>query len=243
MTTASPSVESTSGPGLPARIIGVLFSPRETFAAVVARPRWFGVMAITLVVAAACTYVTMSSPDLQEAMIDQQVRAMTASGNASDAQIAGVETFIGYLPVIYAGVILFLGPVFAAIFAGIFMGIFTTLLGGSGTFKQVYAIGAHAGVISTLQGMFVAAMTMAGARPSGVTPPGANLGVFVPMLEETSFVALMLSNIDLFLLWWLVALSIGLSVLYKRRTGPIATSLIGIYVIIALVIAFFRSGS
>src|SRR5687768_6919939 len=185
----------------------------------------------------------MSSPELQEAMIDQQVRAIAARGSVSDAQVAGVETFMGYMPVIYACVILFLGPLFAALFAGIFMGVFTTLLGGTGTFKQVYAIGAHAGVISTLQAIFTAGMTAAGVPPSGVTPPGANLGVFAPMLEETSFAAHLLGGIDLFLLWWLVTLAIGLGVLYKRRTGPIASSLIAIYVVIALVVAFVRSGS
>jgi hypothetical protein len=62
------------------------------------------------------------------------------------------------------------------------------------------------------------------------------------MLEETSFVAVMLRSIDLFLLWWMVSLAIGLGVLYRRRTGPIATTLIGIYVVIALLIAVFTSG-
>ena len=56
-TTAQPA----SQPGLFARIIGVLTSPRQTFAAVAARPRWLGVMAITLTVAAACQYLILSS--------------------------------------------------------------------------------------------------------------------------------------------------------------------------------------
>jgi hypothetical protein len=63
------------------------------------------------------------------------------------------------------------------------------------------------------------------------------------MLEETSFVAVMLRSIDLILVWWIVSLAIGLGVLYKRRTGPIATTFIGIYVVIALLIAVVSSGS
>ena len=35
----------------------------------------------------------------------------------------------------------------------------------------------------------------------------------------------------------------SLGVLYRRRTGPIATTMLGLYVAIALLIAFFRSGS
>jgi len=242
--TASPAAAGTPGPNLLARIVGVFFSPESTFRAVVARPRWLGVMAITLVIGAACQYVILGSPELQDAIIDQQVRAMNSQGGgASEQQIAGVERFIGQLPVIYAVATFILGPLFVAAIAGIFVGVFTTLMGGQGTFKQMYAVLAHSGVISTLSGVFSAALVAAGVQPVGVRPPGANLGIFVPMLEETSFVYVLLQTLDIFLLWWLVVLAIGVGVLYKRRPGGIATTLIGIYVVIALLVATFASGS
>lgn len=241
--TASPGAASPPGPNLLARIIGVFFSPEETFRAVVSRPRWLGVMAMTLAIGAASQYVILSSPDLQDAIIDQQVRAMESRGGASDQQVAGIERSVSLMPGIYAGATFVLGPVFVAAIAGILVGIFTTLMGGQGTFKQMYAVLAHSGVISTLSGVFSAALVASGVPPTGVRPPGANLGVFVPMLEDTSFVSVMFRTIDLFLLWWLIVLAIGIGVLYKRRPGGIATTLIGIYVIIALIVATFASGS
>ena len=54
---------------------------------------------------------------------------------------------------------------------------------------------------------------------------------------------LFLGSIDLFFVWATISLAIGLGVLYRRRTGPIAVTMLGLYVGIALVIAFFRSGS
>jgi hypothetical protein len=63
------------------------------------------------------------------------------------------------------------------------------------------------------------------------------------MLEDTAFVSVLLRTLDIFLLWWLVVLAIGIGVLYKRRPGGIATSLIGVYVVIALLVATFTSGS
>ena len=63
------------------------------------------------------------------------------------------------------------------------------------------------------------------------------------MSAQIVFVTLFLGSIDLFLVWATINLAIGLGVLYKRRTGPIATTFLGIYVVIALVVAFFRSGS
>lgn len=231
-------------PGLAGRVAGVLLSPRETFAAIAARPRWLGVLVLTLIVTSISYYFILGSPGMQDAIIDQQIRAIESRGNTvSDEQLANMERFIGYLPVAYAAGTFVLGPLIGAALAGIVMWIFTTIMGGNGTFKQVFAVMSHAGVIPAISAALVAAMLAMGAMPVGVRPPGANLGVFLPMLEETSFVAVLLRSIDLFLLWWMVVLAIGLGVLYRRRTGPIAATFIAIYVVIALLIAVFSSGS
>lgn len=237
--TTATQQDQSAQPGLLARIVGVLLSPKETFAAVASRPRWFGVMVVTLSITAACQYFIMSSPGMQEAMIEQATR----NPNMSDEQVAATERFIPMLPYVFAGATLFLGPVFSVIIAGILLMIFSTLMGGSATFKQVFAVNAHSGVVSMLSGLVGAGLIMIGAEPSGTTPPGANLGVFVPMLEETSFLTQFLIAIDLILVWWLITLSIGLAVLYKRRTGGIAVTLLSIYVVFALIIGWFRSGS
>ena len=234
-TTAQP----VSQPGLLARIVGVVTSPRSTFAAVAARPRWLGVMAITLVIGAACQYYIMSSQGMQDAMFEQATR----NPNMSDQQVAGVERFISVLPYVIAGATLILGPLFSAVIAGILLLIFSTLMGGEAKFKQVYAVMAHSGVVSTVAALLGAGLIMLGAQPTGANPPGANLGIFVPMLEETSFVTQFLSAIDLVLIWWLVTLSIGLAVLYKRRTGGIAFTLLCVYVLIALLRGYAGSRS
>ena len=227
---------SAPQPGLFARLIGVLVSPKETFGAIAANPKWLGAMAITLAIATGCQYLILSSPPMQEAMIDQALR----NPQASEAQ---VERIISILPYAIAGGTLVLGAGFNAIVAGILMLIFSTLMGGAAKFKQVYAVIAHSAVISCLQGILTVTLLLVGAKPSGTSPPGANLAIFVPMLEETSFVTRFLGAIDLILVWWIVTLSIGLAVMYRRRTGAIATTLLAIYLVIALIVGYVRSGS
>jgi hypothetical protein len=68
-----------------------------------------------------------------------------------------------------------------------------------------------------------------------------NLAVFAPFLDEQSFAARALGSVDLFILWWTVSLAIGLGVLYKKRTAPIATTLIVIYVVIGVTIAAIKT--
>ena len=61
------------------------------------------------------------------------------------------------------------------------------------------------------------------------------------MLEENSFLYRFLSAIELFNVWWVFVLSVGLAVLYRKKTSSVAITLFTIYGIVALVIAYFRS--
>ena len=71
-----------------------------------------------------------------------------------------------------------------------------------------------------------------------------NLYVLVQsFVEESTFAAKLLGMIDIFLVWQLIVLSMGLAVLYRRRTQPIATTLLVLYAVIAVIVAFVRRGA
>jgi len=65
--------------------------------------------------------------------------------------------------------------------------------------------------------------------------------VFLPFLEENSFPARLLGSIDLFVIWWAINVAIGFGVLYRKRTGPIAATLLVVYFAIGLVIAAVKT--
>ena|SRR5688572_30665373 len=226
-------------PSLPARLIGVLFSPRDTFAAVVARPRWFGAMAVAILVMAVAQFALLSTDVGKELALDQNVSAMEAFGiTISDEAYADMERSMEnarYTGPVFSMVFV---PLVTAISAGILHVMFGLVGGGNGTYKQVYAISTHAAIISALQLVFTTIVTLAAGRAAG-----ANLAVFTPTLEDTTFVYKFLSYIDLFYVWSTFITAVGLGVLYKRRTGPIAMVLFGIYFVIAAIIAYVASGS
>lgn len=225
--------------GLIARVLGVLLSPRATYAAVAAKPRSLGVLAVVLVTIGLAQGLFLSSEVGQELVLDQQIRAMEAFGmTISDQLYDQMEQGMKRAAITGPITQVIFWPIALAIEAGILLVIFSLLMGGTATFKHVYAVVAHSSVIVAFQQVFSMALSYA----SG-TMAGANLGVFVPMLDERNFVTLFLGSIDLFFVWATISLAIGLGVLYRRRTGPIATTMLGLYVVIALVIALFRSGS
>jgi hypothetical protein len=237
---ASDSSETgaSPNPGLPARIIGVLTAPRRTYAAVAARPHWFGVLAFVVLVGGGALFTLLSTEVGKQAMLDQQVKMMESFGlKMTDAQYQQLEDRSKYAPYTsVAGQAVAL-PLMGLVLAGIALGVFNAVLGGNASFKQTYAVVAHSAVVLTVAQLFGLPLAYARGTLSGTT----NLGVFVPFLDDTSFVARFLGSIDLFYVWWMVSLSIGLGVLYRRRTGPIAASVLVVYVVIALVIAAVRS--
>ena len=130
-------------------------------------------------------------------------------------------------------------PIGLLIVAGILYAVFNAILGGTASFKQVMAICAHNMAIATIGAIFTTAINM---MRGSMSVSVANLGQLLPMLPEGSFISNFMGGIDVFRVWSLITLSIGLGVLYKRKPGNIAIGLFIVYAIIMAGIAFFLSG-
>jgi len=234
-TTMEPAAASK---GLVSRLVGVLTAPRATYADIAARPRWFGALAVVALVGAVGVFGFMATDVGKQAMLDQQVRTMESFGmKLTDAQYDRMEQTARFAP--YTGAIgQIVGLTIAAlVISGLALAIFNAIMGGDASFKQVFSIVVHSGVVVTLSQLFNLPLAYARESLSSAT----NLAVFLPFLDENSFVARFLGSIDLFQIWWITTLAIGFGVLYRRRTAPIATTMFAIYGGIALVIAAIRS--
>jgi hypothetical protein len=203
-------------------------------AAVVAHPRWLGMLATTVLIVSATTSLFLSTEVGQQALLDQQVATLESFGQAvSDEQYARLEARLPTMAAVQGASVVVVVPLVLMGLAGILLGVFNGLLGGRATYRQVLTTVAHVGPVSILRSLFVLPLNF--ARESLSNP--ANLSVFFPMLDEGSFLAAFLGSIDLFLVWSVLVLAIGLGVLYHRRTGPIAAGFFTVYAIAAAAIA------
>jgi Yip1 domain len=245
MTTTVPSAGSTPAPkNLLARFIGIVTAPKETFQSIVATPRVLGMLVVVTVLMAISAALPVTTQGGRQAAIDKAeegMRAVQKMGINVDMEKMHeqMEKSASQMPVRNAITFLLLVPIVTVISAGIFFAIFNAGLGGEARFKQVYAVIIHAGVISTLQMVFSAGINYM----RETVDAGTNLGMLFPFLPEQSFVVSFFSAIDIFRVWWVVVLSIGLAVLYRRRTAPIAYTLFGIYALFAIGYAVFKSVS
>lgn len=224
---------------LPARVIGIITAPRATYESVVAHPKWLGMLALVAMVMAVVVGGFLLTKVGQEAWLDAALNS-PMSGQVSDQQIQGMEKVAGYVGYITAVFFLVGTPILLAAFSGVLFAVFNAALGGDATFKQVFTVMVHVGPIGLLGQLFTVPLNYARGTMSSAT----NLGVLTQsVLADGSFAARLLGMIDIFVIWQVIVLSIGLAVLYRRRTQPIAMSLFVLYAVIAVIVAFVRSGA
>ena len=220
--------------GMLSRFVGILTSPRETFQNVVAHPRWFWTLVVVTVIIAAGVTLPMTTEAGRQAALDNNVRQMENFGmQVNDEMYANMAKNMRFATYQTFFSVLIFGPVVSVVIAGILWVVFTVLMGGQATFKQLFAIYVHSSIISAVSQLFVGPLNYFRGAVSSAT----NLAVFLPMIDEQSFIGRLLGMIDLFIIWWFVLLAIGLGVLYRRRTQPIAIGLFGLYAVIIVVLA------
>jgi len=247
MSEATLTAESETGlppQSLLARLIGVMTSPKATFVRLVAAPKVAGALIALMIVGAIVGPGTfMLTERGKQATIDLAVQRAEQSGRTltpeAQAQLEKMAPLFGYFAI---GSTSLFFAIALLIEAGLLYLVFTFGTGGAATFKQVMAVVTHTGVIGLLGVAFTTIMAFVqGTISTNGTSP-ANFGALLPMLDDTSFLAKLLGLIDLFRVWSLITLAIGLGVLYKKKTGTIAMVLFAIYGVIIVCIAYFTSG-
>ena len=236
MTSQKP-VDGQSLPGLLQRTLGVIWSPRPTFEAVMATPKWLGMLALTIAVPALITGAFMSTDVGQQALVAQQQAAMAEFGiTLSDEQFAQISQTTNYSALLQAGALVVTIPIVTLVLSGLLFVVANAFLAARVKFVQVFAVVVHVGVIGIVQQLFQIPLNYA----RGALSSPSTLAAFVPMLEPATFTVRFLSAVDLFIVWQVVLLAIGLSVFATRRSGPIAVVCLLLYAAIATGIAVVR---
>jgi len=219
---------------LPRRMLGIVRAPRDTLEAVAGAPRSAGVLAATFLVAVAATAPVLETDTGRLALLDQLERTSSAFGQrVDDAQYAALED-VSESGLAYAVVTALLsGPVLAVALSGILFGAFRAAADGAATYRQVLAVASHAGVILALRQVVAAPVVY--ARETLASP--VTLSLFFRMLDEDSAPARVAGLVDLFVLWWVGVLAVGMSVLYHRPARRLAVIFVATYMLLAILLA------
>jgi hypothetical protein len=222
-------------------VTGVLRRPRARLSQVAAAPRWLALLAGLTVVAAVSNAAVMSTAVGQQALVDQWERTALAFGQVVDdgryaelqeasryGALYGIASAVANVPLVIVAAALAIRGIFGRP-AGP-----KPIAGGFGT---VMAVTTHTGVILALRVIASAPL----AYVNETTASATSLGTWFPAFDEAAPLARLLGLIDLFAIWWVVVLAIGVSVLYRRPATTLALGFIGGYAALAAALAIIMA--
>ena len=215
------------------RVTGVLMHPRATMAEVVRHPAFLTTWVVVLLVVVVCGGLLLSTQVGQQALVDERVRVTEAlGGRVDDADYARLEAAP---PVsIYltsGGRLLITPPVTLLVAAGL---VLLARLDGVGlTYVTALAIAVHATVVLALQQIVATPLHYIA---ESLTSP-TNVAGLLRMFDEGTLPARLFGSIDVFGLWWMWLLSVGLAAAAGKPARRYLWRLLAVYVFVAAIVA------
>lgn len=218
------------------RVTGVLVHPRATMAEVVRHPAFITTWTVVLLVVAVCGGLLLSTPVGQQALVDERVRVTEAfGGRVDDRTYNGLQNDP---PVsIYltsGGRLLVTPPVTVAVALGL-MVLARLDRGGGGrvTFVTALAIVVHATVVLAVQQVVFTPLHYA---YESLTSP-TNVAGLLRLFDEGSWPQQLLGAVDVFGLWWMWLLAVGVAAATGRPARRYVWKLLAVYVGVAMIVA------
>ena len=219
------------------RLIAMVRSPRATLEQVIQHPRSLDLAVLIVTISAACTAGYLSTRVGQLAGLDQQVRQLEAFGvEVTESIYAQLRHWAPYRAAVSAAVILVGWPLAWIALAWIIKRL-GHRLAATVTYAQVLTIVVHASAILAVRSLVALPINYARESIGGAT----SLSTVMPAFGESTFPARLLGALDVFLLWWVVVMAIGLGKLYGRPTIRIGRWLLGAYAVWAIAIALAQA--
>lgn len=215
------------------QVIGVLLRPRVTMAEVVRHPTLITTWVVVLLVAAACGGSFLLTRVGRQALVDERVRVVEAlGGRVDDVAYGAWQADPPTLMYLTSGGRLALTPPVTLLVA---LGVVAVAAADGKRIRYgvALAVAVHASVVLALGQ--VVSTPLHYLRESLTSP--TNLAGLLPALDEGSWPARLLGAVDLFGLWWVWVLAVGLAAATGTSPQRHAVRLLGGYFGIAAIVA------
>ena len=215
------------------RMTGVLVHPRATMAEVVRHPAFITTWVVVLLAVAVCGGLFLSTPVGQQALVDERVRVTEALGRrVDDAEYARLQAsppLSVYLT--SGGRLLLTPPVTLLVAAGLL--VLARIDGAALSFTTALAIVVHASVVLALQQIVATPLHYVA---ESLTSP-TNVAGVLRLFDDGTWPARLFGTIDVFGLWWIWLLSVGLAAATTKPARRYFWRLMAVYVGVAAIVA------
>jgi len=228
--TPQPSSDNAAPPlGEIGRITGVFLDPKKAFADIAARPSWILPVVFSVIIGLAFVYLFTSRIGWDRyfhQMADTNTRMQQMEAQQRETAIQ-MQVKFGPIGGYVFGVI---GPPLLALIVGGVILLMAKLGGASLKFKQTFAIAAWASLPRVISGI-LALVVMLTKNPDDFNLqnplPFFNLGGFLdPPPGSGKFIYTLATSFDLFTIWIILLLAVGISVAARKLSFSKALILI-----------------
>lgn len=224
------------------RMIGVLFSPGETFADIARKPTFLLPLLLFTVVGYACTFMILPRMDWDSVMAQQAEQMKKQRPNMSEADLEQAGKMGKAIGRVTAYIAPLLSLVWYLVVALILFGA-VRVMGGEGTFKQAFSATLYAWMPLFLFSIILTVVVVARGTIDPMTMATAvksNPAFLVDMKEQPVLFAL-LSSLDVFTIWTIVLLIFGFSALSKLSWSKTAAIVVTLWLVMILVKSGFAA--
>ncbi len=233
------------------RLIGLYFSPGETFQEIARAPRVLIPMVVLAVIAGAMNFVVVNRYGAENAARKQMEPMMRSMGVPEEKieeevqkAIAASKTTWGKIKGPLSGAVGF--AVLMFIVAGVFK-LFTLMMGATNRFKPVLSVITYAYLAIALIQVILTVIILYLKNPEDIdlfNPVSSNLGgiLTVAGVALPKFIGSLLNFVDVFGIWRIALLGIGCAaVTQKMKSSIAAIPHIILYIIAALLLSVAAS--
>ena len=215
-----------------AKISNVFFAPQKTFASIDRKPDWIIPLAIVLIITLLFTVVIMPIA-IPEQMSKQRAK-MEERGMSPEEIDRAME--IGEKAGKIAGPIsaVVVSILFLLVISGILMFVGNIILGGKTSFKKLFSVVCYSSLIGSLN-QLILLLIIPFKKTMDVH---FSLAAFMSSDSSETMLYQLLKKIDLFTIWEIIVMGIGVAVIYKfttKKSIGMVASLYVIYIILSLV--------
>jgi len=224
------------------RAIRVLYAPAQVFTELERRPEWLAPVVICILVA------ILSSIILVPNVILPQQRELLEERGLTEQQLEAARPWLeGGRTLIIAVVTSIVGtPIVLLIIAGVFHLVCGLILGGQANFLRTFSVASFAWMVGLPESIVKVPLAVASKSAEVQT----SLALFMTRDPSAGFghrfIYGLLSHIDIFSLWKVLLLALGVSVMFKftrQKSYYIAGGIWLVYILLASALGSIMPGS
>jgi hypothetical protein len=187
-------------------ILDIYFAPSKVFNALKEKPQWIIPLVVVLLVVAVTAVVTVSLT--RETIIARQEEMFQERG-MSEEQIEQARQFTsGPIMMISSAISAALITAVLLVVFALVVHLFIPLFGGESSFKKVFSVICFSALVTVPAAILKIILIAITGSPYITT----SLALLAPDLAKSSFTYQLLSGFDLFVIWEMVLVSMGISI-------------------------------